>query len=138
VPGIHVDPRGDRGSWRNLIEERSDSFVALNLADEAAGQRVVRAAPSPPAATGICGRARPTRMSEYRSMAGPSSNRRSSAVPRAVGDPHPASRIINHKLQSAIPLPASAENLQENFSSRLNKDPSTNCLAGSRPARGIA
>jgi hypothetical protein len=33
-------------------------------------------------------------------------------------------------LQSVIPLPASAENLQENFSYRLNKGPSTNGLAG--------
>jgi hypothetical protein len=29
--------------------------------------------------------------------------------------------IVNRELHSAIPLPASAENLQENFSSRLNK-----------------
>jgi hypothetical protein len=42
---------------------------------------------------------------------------------RAVGGPHVAFRTINHKLHSAIPPPASAENLQENFSSRLNKDP---------------
>jgi hypothetical protein len=40
---------------------------------------------------------------------------------RAVGDPCGASRIINHKLHSAISPPASAENLQENFSFRLNK-----------------
>jgi hypothetical protein len=37
------------------------------------------------------------------------------------GDPRDAVRIINHELRSAIPLPASAENLQENFSFRLNK-----------------
>jgi hypothetical protein len=35
-------------------------------------------------------------------------------------------------LRTAIPLGASAENLQEYFSSRLNKDPSTNGLAGGR------
>jgi hypothetical protein len=50
----------------------------------------------------------------------------------AVGDPRAAFRIINHELYGAIRLPASAENLQENFSSRLNKHPSANCLAGRR------
>jgi hypothetical protein len=40
---------------------------------------------------------------------------------RAIGDQRAAFRTINHELHSAIPLPASAENLQENFSSRLNK-----------------
>jgi hypothetical protein len=39
----------------------------------------------------------------------------------AVGDPRAASRSINHELHSAIPRPASAENLQMDFSSRLNK-----------------
>jgi hypothetical protein len=43
---------------------------------------------------------------------------------RAVGDQRAAFRTINHELHSAIPRPASAENLQENFSFRLNKDPS--------------
>ncbi len=55
----------------------------------------------------------------------------------AVGDPRAAFRTINHELHSAIPLPASAENLQEDFSSRLNKGPSTNCLAGSRRAGAV-
>jgi hypothetical protein len=34
---------------------------------------------------------------------------------RAVGDPRAAFRIINHELHGAIPLPASAENLQKDF-----------------------
>jgi hypothetical protein len=41
----------------------------------------------------------------------------------ALGDPRAASLTINHKLRGATPLPASAENLQRNFSSRLNKHP---------------
>jgi hypothetical protein len=48
------------------------------------------------------------------------------------GDPRAALRAINHELCTANPLPASAENLQEDFSSKLNKDLSTNCLAGRR------
>jgi hypothetical protein len=60
--------------------------------------------------------------------------------------PAPLFRIINHELHSAIPLPASAENLQEDFSSRLNKDPSTNCrrqpsagaVYGSQPSMASA
>jgi hypothetical protein len=45
---------------------------------------------------------------------------------RGVGEPRAPFRTINHELHGAIPLPASAENLQENFSPRLNNDPSTN------------
>jgi ATP-dependent protease HslVU peptidase subunit len=50
---------------------------------------------------------------------------------RAAGDARAAFRAINHELHSTIPLPASAENLQENFSSRLNKS-----NAG-RPPKGL-
>ena len=67
-------------------------------------------------------------MSEYRRMTGPSSNsppRRLGACRRVVGDPRAALRTINHELRSAIPLPASAGNLQEDFPSRLNKAPAT-------------
>jgi len=39
---------------------------------------------------------------------------------RAVGDPLAAFRAVYQELYSAIRLPASAENLQEDFSSRLN------------------
>jgi hypothetical protein len=49
-----------------------------------------------------------------------------------------AFRTINHELHGAIPLPASAENLQENFSCRLNKGPSTIGLAGRQDLQKIA
>jgi hypothetical protein len=41
-------------------------------------------------------------------------------------------------LHGAIPPPASAENLQENFSSRLNKGLSTNGLAGRQDLQQVA
>ena len=61
--------------------------------------------------------------------------RRSGEDRRAVGDRRGAFRIINHELHGPISLPASAENLQEDFSPGLNKDPATIVSAGRlRPA----
>jgi hypothetical protein len=48
-----------------------------------------------------------------------------------------ALRTINHELQSPILLAASAENLQADFSSRLNKDPAMPAAVGRRPRGAI-
>jgi hypothetical protein len=56
---------------------------------------------------------------------------------RVVGGPRAGFRIINHELHSVIPLAASAGNLtaESNFSSRLNKEPSTHRRAAPSTGR---
>ena len=112
--GVNADgPR--QGSRRDAV-----CNCPVNLtADGAGGSRGAVAAHH----ARICARAGPTRMSTDAWLGHPriGALRRLANCRRAVGDPRPAFRIINHELRGAIPLPASAENLQENFCFRLNK-----------------
>ncbi len=81
---------------------------------EAADQRAVRAARRR-RPRGICAPARP------RACRSPGACR----LPPCRWRSARRCRTINRKLHSPIPLPASAENLQEDFSFRLNKDLAT-------------